>query len=192
MSSKKSYFLLFISLIIILFKKTNNKPRYENEDRLDLEPSPIKDPYFPKKDFLNKNKDKKQLNFDDMIERIKILKEENEKIEKQNDDSKNKLKKYHLYYYIMVILNFNFGFIIIFFILHKLYNYSINLKQEALIISAANNDSQINQNNKKFSNFENVITTSSFIIEGVNNNHEIINESLDKEGNVAPAVGTFY
>ena len=52
--------------------------------------------------------------------------------------------------------------------------------------------SQINQNNNKLPKFENVITTSSFIIEGVNNNHEIINESLDKEGNVAPAVGTFY
>ena len=90
MSSKQSHFLLFILLILICFKKINNQPHHEKEDSLNFEPPPNKDLDLTKKDFLNK--DKIPLDFDSIIERIKVLKEENQKIEKQNNDSKNKLK----------------------------------------------------------------------------------------------------
>ena len=130
----------------------------------------------------------KKIYINNMMNTIKDLKEKTKYIVKQNDDSKNKLKKYILFYNIIAFLNIIFSFILVFYIIYKISPYFISKKKRNNLSFSLNNNisPKINENIKDSSQQKVIITTTSFIIEAVNNN--IFKESFDKNGNVAPPV----
>ena len=90
---------------------------------------------------------------------------------KENINSKAKLKKYNLYFTIIIILNIIFALIIFLFIINKLYEYYKNRKNRnnqnenniISVVDIANNDSNL---------FQRSIYKQSFEIKGENNNIE--------------------
>ena len=63
---------------------------------------------------INNDSNTNEVDISNKLKEINELKEKTKDISMKNDDSKNKLQKYHLYYYIMVILNITFAIIISF------------------------------------------------------------------------------
>ena len=220
MSLKKIHYTYFILFIIISFKEINNNPPHRpppqrnhkktHKDILEY----LDDFFFNDDDFIDNNKkyrgisDYNNINTNTNMNisnethnnKLKIINELKEKtldISKKNDESKKKLKKYNLYYYIMITINVIFAFIILFFIFYKIYFYFNLLKKTIndsnLIISMAKSNYQITQENAKEKETKiysyKTISKSSFVIKGGNNKPVIIIESLDKSE--APAVNTF-
>ena len=182
MSLKSRNFLYFMLFIIISLKNIRNRPpdngkgpNHKNDEDEDFERS------FNHKDIHeNKNHKPNEFNINNKLREINILKEKTKDISKNIDESKNKLQKYNLYYYIMVIINIIFATILLLFLFYKvLYQkkHKRILNTNYMNISIDNND---NKKDNKIS-----ITKSSFIIEGGNSLSKI-DLSDDKGGNVAP------
>ena len=195
MSFKYRNILIF--LIILSFKKIKNQhpdnlpPDEKDKDGFELDEEEkynFKDNSKTNNKNNNNNniiiKNKNELNI-----KIKDLEEKMKEIKKQNKDYKNKFQKFHLFFYIMAIINVIFAFIILYFIFYKSFDYIIKnifLKKYNFINSNSSNNTNIDNQRINISNNENVITTSSLVIEGINKNSDIKYDKLDTSGNVAP------
>ena len=207
MSSNKS-FTSFIILMIILFGHIFNEPfpnsnqEFENQREKDLnEKEKEKNDNLEFKDLNNmNNKDKKDnendrpfddKQNDDKQNKIEELRKKNNDIIKINRDSKNKLKKYNLFYSIMVVINAILALIIISFIIYKLIYY-INKKNNNnnFVVSIANNDSQIIQDINKKENGK-IIYKTNLMIERINERPIIEFESNNENQNEAPAINNY-
>ena len=195
MSFKYRNILIF--LIILSFKKIKNQhpdnlpPDEKDKDGFELDEEEkynFKDNSKTNNKNNNNNniiiKNKNELNI-----KIKDLEEKMKEIKKQNQDYKNKFQKFHLFFYITAIINVIFAFIILYFIFYKSFDYIIKnifLKKYNFINSNSSNNTNIDNQRINISNNENVITTSSLVIEGINKNSDIKYDKLDTSGNVAP------
>ena len=128
---------------------------------------------------------------DDKQNKIEELRKKNNDIIKINRDSKNKLKKYNLFYSIMVVINVILALIIISFIIYKLIYYiSKKNKNNHSVVSIANNDSQIIQDINKKENGK-IIYKTNLMIERINVRPIIEFESNNENQNEAPAINNY-
>ena len=195
MSFKYRNILIF--LIILSFKKIKNQPPDDlppdKKDKDGFELDEEKNHIFKDNSKTNnKNNNNNNIiikNKNELNIKIKDLEEKMKEIKKQNKDYKNKFQKFHLFFYIMAIINVIFAFIILYFIFYKSFDYIIKnifVKKYNFINSNSSNNTNIDNQRINISNNENVITTSSLVIEGINKNSDIKYDKLDTSGNVAP------
>ena len=195
MSFKYRNILIF--LIILSFKKIKNQPldglppEEKDKDGFELDEEE-KNNFKDNSKTNNKNNNNNNIiikNKNELNIKIKDLEEKMKEIKKQNQDYKNKFQKFHLFFYITAIINVIFAFIILYFIFYKSFDYIIKnifLKKYNFINSNSSNNTNIDNQRINISNNENVITTSSLVIEGINKNSDIKYDKLDTSGNVAP------
>ena len=195
MSFKYRNILIF--LIILSFKKIKNQhpdnlpPDEKDKEGFELDEEE-KNNFKDNSKTNNKNNNNNNIiikNKNELNIKIKDLEEKMKEIKKQNKDYKNKFQKFHLFFYIMAIINVIFAFIILYFIFSKSFDYIIKnifLKKYNFINSNSSNNTNIDNQRINISNNENVITTSSLVIEGINKNSDIKYDKLDTSGNVAP------
>ena len=195
MSFKYRNILIF--LIILSFKKIKNQhpdnlpPDEKDKEGFELDEEE-KNNFKDNSKTNNKNNNNNNIiikNKNELNIKIKDLEEKMKEIKKQNKDYKNKFQKFHLFFYIMAIINVIFAFIILYFIFYKSFDYIIKnifLKKYNFINSNSSNNTNIDNQRINISNNENVITTSSLVIEGINKNSDIKYDKLDTSGNVAP------
>ena len=215
MSIRNTNLIYFILFIFILIGKIKNNPghpfddNHQNDNHPNDDDKPKdnhpndddkpKDNHPPEDDIgkntktnneskFNNNDDSKRKNLDE-------LREKTQNMIKQNIEVKKKLQKYHLYYYIFVILNIIFAFIILSFIFYKVYSYYHKkiLNSNISMVSIVNNDSEIaqNNNNNNKKDFERIITNYNFVIQGSNNFSQSGLESFNRDESVAPAVNGY-
>ena len=125
--NNKEINFLIILMILLSIKSIPNK-----KDKPDIGiPDDIKDNLPP--DLKDDNKIKTNIHNSKEFDKVDDLRKRHENIIKENINSKAKLKKYNLYFFIIEMLNIIFAIIIILYVISKLYQH-YKLRRNRIIL----------------------------------------------------------